>query len=186
MTNASPISAGPTGSGSCGDRDPAGEEERWGAWHLGGASCDGPGSAIDVRADKRSGRHPDENRERKSTTPRPISAERCVPLASPNSLTIALAIVSPGPSRCRLMLCDEPMTSATRDRLADRRPGRSSRPRRHRRGCAGTPRLGSSPTVDAEAVRGFLQAIGVVANTSRVIDVMIGVIMIATMIPAVM
>src|SRR5262249_58599410 len=49
----------------------------------------------------------------KSTTPRPMSAERCTPLASPNCSTIALAIVSPGPNRCSDVLCDAPMTSAT-------------------------------------------------------------------------
>ena len=61
------------------------------------------------------------------------------------------------------------------------------RRRRRRRGCAGTP----SPRIISHRVAPMPYAAsfsdgGVVANTSRVSDVMIGVIMIATMIPAVM
>ena len=75
-----------------------------------------------------------------------------------------------------------------RDRLADRAAEADHHRRRpRRRGCAGTPRRGSSPSASRpSAVGGFLLRRGVVANTSRVSDVMIGVIMIATMIPAVM
>ena len=65
--------------------------------------------------------------------------------------------------------------------------GRSAPRRRCRCGCAGTPRRGSSPSGSRRARRPLPSAPAArVANTSRVSDVMIGVIMIATTRPAVM
>ncbi len=49
----------------------------------------------------------------RSSSPRPISAERWVPLASPNWLAMMLAIVSPGPRMLAVSCGDAPITRAT-------------------------------------------------------------------------
>ena len=85
------------------------------------------------------------------------------------------------------MLWDEPITSATAivSPMARPRPimtADTTPPRL----CGNTaPRI-ISQRVEPRPYAASFSATGVVANTSRVIDVMIGVIMIATMIPAVM
>ena len=123
-----------------------------------------------------------------STTPMPMSAARWMPVASPNWLAMMLASVSPGPKMFALMCCELPMSERHRDRLADgAAEADDHRRRRRRRGCAGTPSRGSSPSGSRRArSAASFSGCGVVANTSRVSDVMIGVIMMATMIPAVM
>ena len=122
-----------------------------------------------------------------STTPIPMSAERYVPVASPNWFAMMLARVSPGPKMCALMCCELPMSSATAivSPIARPRPiitadDHAAAAVREHRAPDHLPRVAPSP-YDAS-----FSGCGVVANTSRVIDVMIGVIMIATMIPAVM
>ena len=48
-----------------------------------------------------------------STTPSPMSAARCMPVASPNSLAMTPAIVSPDEKRCVVICALEPIVSAT-------------------------------------------------------------------------
>ena len=98
-----------------------------------------------------------------------------------------LASVSPGPKRCALIVCDEPMSNATAmvSPIARPRPiitAETTPPRL----CGNTePRI-ISQRVEPRPYAASFSGSGVVANTSRVSEVMIGVIMIATMIPAVM
>ena len=48
----------------------------------------------------------------KSRTPRPISADRCIPDASPNSFAITAGIELPGANRCDVIWAEDPITSA--------------------------------------------------------------------------
>ena len=116
-----------------------------------------------------------------------MSAARWMPVASPNWLAMMLASVSPGPRMFALIVLRAPDDQRHRDRLADgpaetdhdRRTTPAAAVREHRAADHLPPRRAQR---DAAS---FSDA-GVVANTSRVIEVTIGVIMMATTIPAVM
>ena len=117
----------------------------------------------------------------------PISAAWYTPVDSPNWFATMLASVSPGPNRCALICWLLPMTSATAIVSPIARPkpiitADTTPPRL----CGKTePRI-ISQRVAPRPYAASRNGAGVVANTSRVSDVMIGVIMIATTIPAVM
>src|SRR5450631_619617 len=123
----------------------------------------------------------------RSTTPSPMSADRWVPLASPNWLAMTLAIVSPGPRICSVRRCEDPMMSATAivSPTARPKPMMTAAATPLRLWGNTEPRIISQRVAPSASAASFCDA-GHVAYTSRVIAVMIGVIMMATTIPAVM
>ena len=122
-----------------------------------------------------------------STTPHPMSAARWVPLASPNWFAMMLASVSPGPRMFAVIRADHPMTRAMAIVSPIARPSPIIVPATiPLRLCGNTaPRIISQRVAPRASAASFCAG-GTVANTSRVIEVMIGVIMMATTIPAVM
>ena len=108
-------------------------------------------------------------------------------LASPNWFAITAAIVSPGENKRPDSWVDEPITNATAIVSPIARPSpMSTAPTMPLRLCGNTePRIISHRVAPSATAASFC-AVGTVANTSRVIDVMIGVIISATTRPAVM
>ena len=122
-----------------------------------------------------------------STTPRPISAAVWTPPDSPNWRTMIAGIVSPRPNTFGVICADAPITRATAmvSPMARPRPSMTA-PTMPPKLCGNTAPLIISHLVAPSASAACLSEAGTVANTSRVIDVMMGTIMMATIRPAVM